>query len=107
MYHLACYNYTSKKFNFPPKIEFILDHLIIFVDDSVISGSLIWSRAPVVTPRSIADFRLSLTLDLSRYSNISLNSVINMPGMLMFGDETRDDHISMNVSHSMWLEMIL
>ena len=53
-----------------------------------------------MTPRSIADFRLSLTLDLSHYSNVSLNSVIDMPGILMFGDETHEDHISMIVSHS-------
>lgn len=49
-------------------------------------------------PRTLAEFRLLLTLSSVVYYDKAEGDSIIMPGVLMFGDETEADEIKLTVS---------
>ncbi len=66
-------------------------------DEAVLSGSLVWKRMDPPFPRTLAEFTLSLTLSSSFYFNKSEGDTIEMPGVLMFGDETLAEEVKLTV----------
>ena len=68
-----------------------------YIDEAVLSGSLIWKKTSGGYPRTKAEFTLSLALSQQYYTNVTVGSDIIMPGRLMFGDETETTLLLMTV----------
>lgn len=80
-------------------IRLFLVYPFCSLDESVLSGSLTWRRIELPDdPRTKAEFHLSLTLSTNSYPNVNgVDDVINMPGMLMYGDDTQADDLELKV----------
>ena len=70
---------------------------IVFEDEAVLSGSLVWKEASADYPRTTAMFTLSLALSPVYYSNSSVGDTVYMPGHLTFGDSKDAGSVSMEV----------